>query len=343
MSGILKWILVCATINLAAIFRVEAQTKYNIVFYNVENLFDTWDDSETSDEEFTPASEKHWTRERFAEKIKMIYKTLITSGNGQFPDIIGLAEVENRWVCEQLISKTPLNKVPYEIIHKESPDSRGIDVALLYRKDKVKPIDYDHIPVSDQGKNVFKSRDILYFAAELESEKFHFFVNHWPSRSGGYIESKAKREITARLLRNYLDSLMSKDRDANILLMGDFNATPHEKCFTGILSAFPYPGNNNPAGLINLSTLWTQTADGTIRAGGQWEIFDQMICSYHLMSNNTFKIEFGLSGICNYDFLLEPDPTWLGKKPFRTYLGPKYHSGISDHLPVKICISTQQR
>lgn len=341
MSGILKWILILIVIFPVTNLPVEAQSKYNIVFYNIENLFDTWDDPETSDEEFTPLNERHWTRARFEDKIKMIYKTLITVGNGQFPDIIGLAEVENHWVIEQLISKTPLNKVPYGIIHKESPDLRGIDVALLYRKDRIKPIDYEHIRVSSVGKYDFKSRDILHFTAELEKEQIHFFVNHWPSRSGGYIETKEKRDIAARILRRSIDSLFIKNPNANVLLMGDFNATPNEKCFTTILKALPYPGNNNPSYLINLSTLWTKRAEGTIRNGGQWGLFDQMICSYNLLSNNRLKIENEQSGICNFDFLLEPDPTYLGKKPFRTYLGPMYHGGISDHLPVKICISVK--
>lgn len=339
MSGILKWILIITAINVLAGFRVESQTRYNIVFYNVENLFDTWDDPKTSDEEFTPNSQRHWTRGRFEHKIKMIYKTLITAGNGQFPDIIGLAEVENLWVLEQLISKTPLNKIPYGIIHKDSPDPRGIDVALLYRKDRIKPIDYEYIKVSNKGKYKFKTRDILHFTAELDSEQIHFFVNHWPSRSGGYIETKGKRDITAEVLRSRIDSLIFKDTDANILLMGDFNATPKENCFTAILKAFPYPGNNNPSSLINLSTLWTKQAGGTIRSGGEWELFDQMICSHHLLLNKILKPEPEQSGICNFDFLLEPDPAYLGKKPFRTYIGPRYHGGISDHLPVKICLS----
>ena len=143
MPGILRWILILVAVFPLTNLTVAAQTKYNIVFYNVENLFDTWDDPEKSDEEFTPLNEKHWTKKRFENKIKMIYKALIAAGNGQFPDIIGLAEIENLWVLEQLISKTPLNKVPYGIIHKESPDFRGIDVALLFRKDKVNPIDYE--------------------------------------------------------------------------------------------------------------------------------------------------------------------------------------------------------
>ena len=341
MKGFLQWVLILVTIFPVVHFPVEAQTNYNIVFYNVENLFDTWDDPLTSDEEFTPQNERHWTKQRFDDKIKMIYKTLITAGKGQFPDIIGLAEVENLWVVEQLITKTPLNKVPYGIIHRESPDPRGIDVALLYRKDKVKPIDYEHIPVSHKGKYEFKTRDILHFTGELGDEQIHFFVNHWPSRSGGYIETKEKRDITAEILRHSIDSLLSINPIANILIMGDFNATPKEKCFTSILKAIPYPGDNDSTSLINLSTLWTKKAEGTIRNGGQWELFDQMICSKNLLSNPTLNIVTEQSGICNFDFLLEPDPTFLGKKPFRTYMGPTYHGGISDHLPVKVCLSTK--
>lgn len=339
MRRVLKWILILVAIYPITDQQVEAQNKYNIVFYNVENLFDTHGDSITPDKEFTPQSERHWTRERFDNKIKMIYKTLITAGNGQFPDVIGLAEIENLWVLEQLISKTPLNKVPYGIIHKDSPDPRGIDVALLFRKDRIKPIDYEFIPVSNEGEYSFKSRDILHFTAEIEKEPIHFFVNHWPSRSGGYIETKVKRDITARILRNSIDSLLNKNPKTNILVMGDFNATPKEKCLTKILKALPYPGDDNPSCLINLSTLWVKHAQGTIRNAGQWEVFDQMICSNNLYSNNTLQIETKQSGICNFDFLLEPDQTHLGEKPYRTYLGPMYHGGISDHLPVKICIS----
>ena len=339
MSGIFKLIFLQAAFYLATDLPAAAQKKYLVVFYNVENLFDTLDDPLTSDEEFTPLNAKHWTKQRFGDKIRMIYKTLITAGEGQFPDIIGFAEVENLWVIEQLITKTPLSRVPYGIIHKESPDPRGIDVALLYRKDRIIPVDYEFIPIKGAGLNYFKSRDILHFTAEIEKERIHCFVNHWPSRSGGYIETKKKRDITARTLRRNLDSLLIKDRNLKILLMGDFNATPNEKCFTAILKALPYPGNNDPSWLINLSTLWTKRADGTIRNGGQWETFDQMICSHNLLSDNPLKINAEQSGICNFDFLLEPDPTYLGKKPFRTYMGPTYHGGTSDHLPVKICLS----
>ena len=321
---------------------IYAQTKYTIVFYNVENLFDISDDPATSDEEFTPQSTRHWTRYRFEIKLKMIYKSLITAGEGQFPDIIGLAEVENRWVVEQLINQTPLSRVSYGIIHKESPDPRGIDVALLYRKDRVKPVDYEFIPVTDYGTNGFKSRDILHFTGMLGNEKLHFFVNHWPSRSGGYVETRERRDIAAGILRLSIDPLLKKDVNSNILIMGDFNASPDEKCFTSTLRALPYPGNGNPMFLINISKLWSNRADGTIRNGGQWEIFDQMICSLNLLTNKTLKILPHQGGICTSGFLLEPDQAYLGKKPYRTYMGPVYHGGISDHLPVKVYISQNQ-
>ncbi len=341
MLGIYRWILLPAIFVLLAIGPGRAQKRYNIVFYNVENLFDIWDDPETSDEEFLPESLRHWTKQRFEDKIRMIYKTLITAGEGQFPDIIGLAEIENLWVVEHLIHKTPLNKVSYGIIHKESPDPRGIDVALLYRKDRLEPIDYEFIPVSGTEKNDFTSRDILHFAAKIGKEQIHFFVNHWPSRSGGYTETKEKRNITAGILRKSIDSLFIRNPMANILIMGDFNATPNERCFSSILKARPYPGNNDSFSLVYLSTLWGKGAEGTIRNGGQWEVFDQMICSQNLLTSQSLFIDTQKGGICNFDFLLEPDPTYLGNKPYRTYLGPVYHGGISDHLPVKICLSTK--
>ena len=342
MFGRFRLILIFVFAFLTTEGQVSSQHKYNVIFYNVENLFDTWDDPVTSDEEFTPGNVRHWTTQRFEHKLKMIYKALITAGKGQFPDIIGLAEVENLWVVEQLIKQTPLNTIPYGIIHKESPDPRGIDVALLYRKDRITPCEYGFIPVGSYGKNGFKSRDILRFRAQIGKGKVDFFVNHWPSRSGGYVETREKRELAARILRQNIDSLLKINPATRILLMGDFNATPNEKCFTSTLKALPYPGNNDSRFLVNLSTLWTKRTEGTIRNGGQWEIFDQMICTPNLLNSNTLEISPMEGGICNFGFLLEPDQTYLGKKPFRTYMGPVYHGGISDHLPVVIRISVSE-
>jgi len=336
MSRFLKWIFLSITLSLLTTVQIYAQKKFNVVFYNVENLFDTFNDPKTEDEEFLPQSQKHWTKKRFNEKLMNIYKALIAAGNGQFPDIIGFAEIENRWVLEQLIQKTPLNTTSYGIIHKESPDPRGIDVALLYRKETISPIDFNFIPVGSQGNDEFISRDILHFECLLGKEKINFFVNHWPSRSGGYLETQGKREVAAKILRNYLDTFV---KDANILVMGDLNTTPNDKCLTSTLRAIPYPGNGRNNYLTNLSTLWVKKANGTLKYKDEWSIFDQIICSQTLLDNKRLKLVPSQSGICNFDFLLEPDTKYLGKKPFRTYLGLVYHGGTSDHLPVRVCFS----
>ena len=198
-------------------YSLQAKTL-QLMSYNVENLFDTWDDLEKSDEEFTPGGTRHWTRSHFEAKLKMIYKALISAGEGQFPDIIGLAEIENLWVLEQLISQTPLSRSSYGIIHKESPDPRGIDVALLYRKDRVFPVSFEFIPVAGDESDPFKSRDILRFTGRFGGFPIDFYVNHWPSRSGGFVETREKRNIAAGILRHNIDSLINRDRNRRILI-----------------------------------------------------------------------------------------------------------------------------
>jgi len=338
MQLMVKWLVLFLLIF--SYHSAKAQQTNTIVFYNVENLFDTWDDPLTADEEFSPQGTKHWTSVRLTKKLQMLYKAIIAASEGQFPCIIGLAEVENRWVVEQLIAQTPLRKIRYGIIHKDSPDPRGIDVALLYRKDLIKPIDFNFIPVGKIGKNGFQSRDILYLKAKLSDKQFHLYVNHWPSRSGGYTETVAKRELAATILRSQVNALLLDDPNARIVIMGDFNAAPSEKCISSILKAIPYPGDDNLNSLVNLSTLWGKSVDGTIRNGGQWEIFDQIICTKNLLADPSIQVQSGVKGICNYNFLLEADKTYLGSKPFRTYMGPTYHGGTSDHLPVKIQVKS---
>lgn len=312
---------------------------YRIVFYNVENLFDPFDDPVTNDGEYTPAGKCHWTISRLDHKVMMVYRAIISASNGHFPDIIGMAEIENLWTIEYLIKHTPLKEGNYGIIHKESPDPRGIDVALLYRKETIVPVDYDFIPVHGSGSSSFSSRDILYFKAKLNKETIHFFVNHWPSRSGGYVETLGKRNIAARIVRQYLDSLLEKTPQGKLLMMGDFNATPDEDCFTKILGASLHPERANTAQLVNLSQFWLKNSTmGTIRSKGRWEIFDQFICSGNLLNGSNLLISSSKTSICTEDLLMEVDKRYLGKKPFRTYMGPVYHGGISDHLPISTVI-----
>jgi hypothetical protein len=319
-------------------FGLSAQTKqkedYRVVFYNTENLFDPFDDPATNDGEYTPTGKSHWTMSKLNRKVMMVYRAIISAANGRFPDIIGLIEIENLWVLEYLIKKTPLKEGNYGIIHKESPDPRGIDVALLYRKETVVPLDYAFIPVRGNSKAHFSSRDILLFKASLNQETFCFIVNHWPSRSGGYMETLGKRNIAANIARRLVDSLQTKNPQSKMLLMGDFNATPDEDCFTKILKASLKPDYSSPTQLLNLSYLWLNNGIGTIRTRGRWEIFDQFVCSANLIQKGGLQVSLPETIICTEDILLEEDKRYLGKKPFRTNLGPVYHGGVSDHLPI---------
>ena len=315
--------------------------NYSIVFYNTENLFDPFDDPATNDGEYTPGGKCHWTISRLDQKIMMVYRAIISASNGEFPDIIGLAEIENLWILEYLLKKSPFKEANYGIVHKESPDPRGIDVALLYRKETVVPIDFEFIPVHGNGSSHFSSRDILLFKAQLNKETIHFFVNHWPSRSGGYMETREKRNIAARIVRRAIDSLLVINPQSKLLLMGDFNATPDEDCFTKILGTSAQTHSSGGKTLFNLSQRWMDEGVGTIRTRGRWEIFDQFICSYNLLNINSLQISQRESIICTEDFLMEEDKRYLGKKPFRTYLGPVYHGGVSDHLPISTVIKSE--
>jgi len=311
---------------------------YRIVFYNTENLFDPFDDPATNDSEFTPGGKCHWTISRLDQKVMMIYRAIISASNGEFPDIIGLAEIENLWILEYLLKKSPFKEANYGIVHKESPDPRGIDVALLYRKETIVPIDFEFIRVHGNGSTHLSSRDILHFKAQLNKETFHFFVNHWPSRYGGYMETRGKRNIAARIVRRTIDSLLIIDPQSKLLLMGDFNATPDEDCFTKILGTSGQAHFSEEKTLFNLSQKWMNERVGTIRTKGRWEIFDQFICSSNLLNRSGLQISQKGTVICTEDLLMEEDKRYLGKKPLRTYLGPVYHGGVSDHLPISTVI-----
>ena len=332
MTLLVFLILLSVTFELAA--QVGQPEEYRVVFFNTENLFDPFDDPATNDEDFTPAGKNHWTLDKLDHKVRMVYRAIIAAADGHFPDLIGLAETENLWVLDYLLKNTPLGEENYGIVHKESPDPRGIDVALLYRKQTVSPLDYSFIPVHGMGTSRFSSRDILHFKAQLGTETIHFLVNHWPSRSGGYLETRGKRDLAARITRKSLDSLRIASPRDKILLMGDFNATPDEPCLTKIVGATCNQLRADSTQLVNLSQCWLNSSSGTIRTKGKWEKFDQFHCTGDLLQGTGLKISLTQTILCHAAFLLEPDARYLGKKPFRTYLGPIYHGGTSDHLPI---------
>jgi hypothetical protein len=204
-------------------------------------------------------------------------------------------------------------------------------VGLLYREDRITPVTLDFYEVSKKGSGGFTSREILYFEGKLDGIAVHFFVNHWPSRSEGYLESREKRVLAANVLRTKIDRIQEREESPNILIMGDFNGTPKEESLVRSLKASLDLKEGN---LINLSADWMKKGEGTIYRTGVWEIFDQFICSPHLIQESNLLIRRDDTKICKLPFLLEKDPKYLKQKPFRTYMGTAYHGGISDHLPI---------
>ena len=290
--------------------------------WNVENYFDTYDNPGTSDEEFTPTGDNRWSWKRFEKKRDDIAKTLLLAADeyGELPGIIGLAEIENSFVLQQLLEETPLARAGYKYIHKDSPDSRGIDVALLYREEKFKPLHTKYIEAS------FPTRDVLYTKGVADGkDTLHIMVNHWPSKRGNESSSGKKREYVSLMVSRTVDSILRSSPDANILLMGDFNDTPD----SGPLQ--------NLGQLTNLAQK-AKGAEGTYKYQHEWSIIDQILVSENMVARTGKRMD-----IFAPESLFTEDAAYMGIKPKRTYSGPRYLGGVSDHLPVLLKIFTEDK
>jgi predicted extracellular nuclease len=317
---------------------IESPRLARILFYNCENLFDTKDDSLTADEEFLPNGDRNWNQNRYTDKTNRIAKVITAVGGWKPPELIGLCEIENRSVLNYLTKISPLYAFGYKIIHKESPDARGIDVALLYQPKSFIPIANRFIPINYPFTDR-KTRDILYSKGFLTNgDTLHVFVNHWPSRYGGQLESEENRFYVASVLKTITDSLLTSNPNSLIVIVGDFNDEPNNQSLLKVLDAKPkYDSLQNPQ-LVNLSyRLQFEKNQGTYKYQSHWGILDQLIVSGGLLEKHekTYTTLYH-AFIYNAPFLIEPDDTYLGEKPFRTFTGFKYNGGYSDHLPVFI-------
>lgn len=312
----------------------EVRNEFTFMFYNTENFFDCENDSLTNDEEFTSEAGRRWNPARLHSKAERLAKVILAAGKWNAPVFVGLCEVEDLDVLELLTRNEPLAKFHYKIVHKDSPDARGIDVALLYRPELFRPFDYQAIPVFDPKDKLFKTRDILLVSGVLNGcDTSHVFVNHWPSRYGGIMESKRYRSLAAETLKKAVRSLFARFPTAKIICMGDFNDTPTDDSLLKILEAKESDNPEFKGEMINLSAGWVSNEVQTIKTKYSWEVFDQLIVSdYFLERSGCF--EFRKAEIFNAGFLLEPDAAFGGVKPKRTYVGFKYQEGFSDHLPV---------
>jgi len=294
------------------------------MFYNAENMFDVQDDSLTRDEAFLPDGDRYWTYGRFLKKLNHTYKVIVGVGEWNPPAVIGLAEIENRYVLEALLRETPLHRFGYEIIHKESTDARGIDVALLFRPDLVTIKTQEFISV--ELPNGRKTRDILYVHTELPSrEPVHLYVNHWPSRYSGTKVSEQSRMQAAITLATHIQTVLASEPDARILATGDFNDSPEDASMQYLIEQLP---------LENVSDY---QFEGTHKHQGEWGILDQWLVSKSWFARTSrWNVEGNRGHVYHPDWLLESDETNLGFKPYRTYVGFRYQGGFSDHLPIFI-------
>jgi exonuclease III len=314
----MKKLILVLLVGLMGMHMRAAETDSLLVmFWNLENFFD-WIDAGTgdSDKEFSSYGSRGWSKRKFYTKCDAITKSILWLADeyGQLPDIIGLAEIENRGVLTKLLSSTLLRKIDYGIIHRDSKDRRGIDVALLYRKSVLNPESITFI-----SPDSLETRDILHAnMTRSDGSQIDFIVNHHPSKYGGAKESVHKRVRVMNELRNICDSLIHY-HDRQILVMGDFNDTPDsEQC--AIMETM----------LIDKGTRLHEDGRGTIRYKGRWELIDFFMTTPELPTSEMTIIEI--------PFLMTYDRSYPGYKPLRTYSGPRYLGGVSDHCPIVIGI-----
>lgn len=326
------WLLVAAGLMSGSCVSQKKMLRdeYTVLSYNVENLFDTVDDLKVPDEEFLPQSEKKWTLERYQKKLDDLAKVIAGVNPSDYPEIIGLVEIENKSVLQDLINTAVIKDQSYGIIHEESPDYRGIDVALLYRKDAFKAKWHEILPVVFADDTAFKTRDILHVVGKIKNNKVHVFVNHWPSRIGGDEKTEPKRVLAASVLKAKVDEVSAADPNALVIIMGDMNDEPVNKSLREILGA---QSPDTDSKLVNLMMPDDQKGLGTYFYSGNWNMLDNIIVSKGMIAGKKIKVENRKGEIFRSDWMVFTNKNG-DKTPNRTYVGDKYTGGVSDHFPV---------
>jgi predicted extracellular nuclease len=315
---------------------VFAQNTFRVMFYNVENLFDVVDEPNKQDDEFTPEGFRHWNNYRYYKKLNNLAKVITSAGKWETPVLIGMCEVENDKVVKDLTHYSLLKKMDYRYVMTESGDARGIDVALLYQRDRFKYLYHNCIRILFPDNPQKKTRDILHVTGEIiTGDTLDVFVCHFPSRRGGELESEPDRIYAASVVRDKADSLMTFRSNANILIMGDFNDEPSNKSMLEMLKT-KWNGKNESGELCNLFfPVEMKSRTGSFKFRDQWNFLDQIIVSGNLLkSDRSFHVLPETAAIFQAGFLLTDDATYGGKRPKKTFHGYKYEGGYSDHLPV---------
>lgn len=304
---------------------------YTVAFYNLENLFDTEDDLKTLDDDFLPDGKKNWTQKRYEKKLHKLGTAISNVGyhkSKKAPTLVGVAEVENKRVLQDLINTKNLQKHGFDIVHFDSPDERGMDVGLLYQKAhfEVETTKMYPLMLEDEYGERDYTRDVLLVSGKLNGELIHVLVNHWPSRRSGSDSTQHKRVAAAQLVQRIVGEIHQIYHDAKIIIMGDFNDDPHS---TSIKDHLMESRLYNP-----METLLSFTK-GSLNYKGNWNIFDQIIFTHNFFKTKNNGHTFAHADVFDDKFLKVYEGRHKGV-PFRTYAGKKYLGGYSDHFPVYI-------
>lgn len=313
---------------------------HTIAFYNVENLFDTINDPNKFDEASPIMELKSGREEVYVKKVQNMAYAISKIGadlSKNTPVVIGLSEVENRSVIEDLANDPALVSKNYGIIHYESPDERGIDVALMYQKSLFKPLNSKsfELKLRDSDGDRDYTRDQLLVSGYLDGDLMHIIVNHWPSRSGGEARSRSKREEAAALNRRIIDSLQSDDPYAKIFTMGDLNDNPNNSSLKKVLKAKGDKNRIGFKGLYNPMEGFFKKGLGSNAYRDSWSLFDQIIISQPLLEDDYSSYRFFKAGIFNAQFLITKKGQFKGY-PFRSFSWGGFTNGYSDHFPVYV-------
>ncbi len=320
---------------------IFAQDRYEVVhfgFYNFENLFDTLDTKDVRDESFSVHGDLQWNTPKYYEKQGHIAKVISEIGVNTNKDglaFFGAAEVENRSVLDDFVKQPAIAKRNYQIVQFDSPDKRGIDVALLYQAKYLEVLEtttYPLILINDDGTE-HPSRDVLYVKGKLLGEPIHIFVNHWPSRSGGEARSKPNRMKAAGICKRLTDSIYEVDSKAQIVIMGDLNDDPISDSVKKVLGAKGKAKKVKKKGFYNPWLKLFRNGEGTLAYRDAWSLFDQIIVSESFLNPTKNGFQYYKASVFNPKYLIQKQGKYRGY-PFRTFAGGKYIGGYSDHFPV---------
>jgi len=307
------------------------KNRYSIAFYNLENFFDTKNDPHSLDDDFTPDGDREWNESKYSNKAHKIARAISEIGMEDSdvpPVLLGIAEVENKQVIQTLLNTKELQGVDYNFVHFDSPDERGIDTALMYHSKHFTVLDAETIPLLVDNTNGERdyTRDILYVHGRLHAEEVHVFVNHWPSRRTGDVDTSYKRIKAAETILHKLETL--EEDNPNCIIMGDFNDDPNSESIRTLMETGRF---------INPMKKLLSPFSGSANYRGEWSLFDQVILSHTFLDYGVGTHSFIKAEVFAPKFLQE----WKGKykgNPFRTYAGEKYLGGYSDHFPVYVVL-----